>query len=442
MSSAVPYRLSIHGSLEKFRPEIEFVCAFLDQSYFVARAELADAVLHYGPDAPAGSIQVPAVLFPEGVRIDDAGIHMLRDVVAGLEIASPGLLPKDPDSDGTQTPSAGIFNYDAFGLIFLLLSRLEERGYPDLDKYTRFPITGSLIYRRGNLLAPICDRAAEEIAAALTGEPAPEGRSAYKVWLTHDYDVMRGYHYWHEPLRNMAGDILKRHQPGIAWRRLRRTYLSGEPWNSLNFILEHSERLGLQSYFFFMGRSTNSMDSPYMIRDPKLTRRVANEIAGRGHVIGFHPAFDTCRDFDEWMRQKRDVEEITGREVSTGRQHVLMFDAEKTWDIWNDGGMELDMTLSYPEETGFRTGTCRRHPTYSLMKRKTLHLLEYPSAIVDFGMFGGRYRDYTADQAIEDNRRVVDICRRRGGDLVILYHPCQYQDRTVRDWYAALTDVV
>jgi hypothetical protein len=442
MQKSLPYRLSIHPSLEAFRPEIEFVCRFLDQCHFIEKNDTAEVTLHYGPEAPSGAVQVPAVFFPDGVTIKDDGIHLDRSVLTQLDTSSPGLLPQNPTSDTAQPPSSGAFDYDIFGLVFLLLSRLEERGYPEPDKYSRFPIAGSLLYRRGSLMAPLCDRAAEEVAIALTGEAAPKSKSDYKAWLTHDYDTMRGFHYWHEPLRNIAGDLLKRHQPGIAWQRLRRTYLSGEPWKSLKFILDHSERLGMQSHFFFMGRSTNSMDSPYMIRDPELTRRVVDHIADRGHVIGFHPAFDTCRDFDEWMRQKQDVEEITGHKVTTGRHHVLMFDAEKTFDIWDAGGMELDMTLSYPEESGFRTGTCRSHPTYSLTKRETLGLVSYPTAITDFGMFGGRYRSYTADEAIEDNQRVIDICKRRGGDLVVLYHPCQFQDRTVRNWYSALMEII
>jgi hypothetical protein len=425
------YRLSIHPSLELFRPELEFACAFLDQCHFVSRADHADIVLHYGPEAPDGAVAVPSVLFPDCVLVDGGGIFPIAAALENAAAGQPGLLPAGDGDD-----------FDALGLVFLMLSRLEERGSSAVDKYGRFPIFASFPFNQSSLTTPICDIAVQRLAGKIRGEPAPKPRSTHRIWLTHDYDTLRGFHRPFEPLRYALGDIVKRHQPSNAGRRLQRTYFSGEPQRSLSFILDMTERLNAVSHFFFMGRSDHSMDSPYLLRDAALARKVADEIIDRGHVVGFHPGFETCRDAAVWQRQKSDVEEVLGRDVTIGRQHVLMFDAEATWDIWDDGGMAIDMTLGYPEQSGFRTGTCRRHPTYSLRRRRRLDLMEYPSAIMDFGFFGGRYRDLSVDAALEECRGIIETSRHWGGDLVVLYHPGQYHDATVRDWYSGLMEIV
>ena len=100
----------------------------------------------------------------------------------------------------------------------------------------------------------------------------------------------------------------------------------------------------------------------------------------------------------------------------------MMFDAEPTWDTWDEAGMQRDFSLGYPEQSGFPSGTCRGHPTYSLRHRRTLDLVEYPSNLMDFGFFGGRYRDLSVDQAVAESSAVIATSRHFGGDLVVLFH--------------------
>jgi peptidoglycan/xylan/chitin deacetylase (PgdA/CDA1 family) len=430
------YRLSLQEGLEAFRSELEFACSFLDRSHFVERGNSSDRILHYGANPPPGAIQVPAVLFPGAVRLDSEGIHLSPEGLATAERGNPGLVPPDREP-GDPSPQRDLsLGYDALGLIFLLLSRLEERGFKDGDRYGRFPFSASFVVRHARLDMPICDWAVADIAAALTGDPSSPSRTAYRVWMTHDWDRLRSYHRPQEPIRNAVGDILRRHQPLVAARRISDAYFSGEPWLSLRKILTMSEAAGHRGHFFFMGRSDDPMDSPYMIRYPELARKIGDEITQRGHKVGFHPGFRTSSDSAEWRRQKADVEDILYQEIEIGRQHMLMFDCESTLDIWDEGGMKLDMTLAYPERPGFRTGTCRSHGAYSLRKRRTLRLLVYPTALMDFGFFGGRYRDISPEQAVDECSPVIETCKRLGGDLVVLYHPGQWSRKPTRTWYS------
>ncbi len=447
-TSALRYRLSLDAALEKFRPELEFVCRFLDACHPLERVGEAAAVLHYGANPPPGAVQVPAVLFPAGVRLDENGIHPGFEALERIEddCAGAALLPP-AKNEGVARPAdpepRRDLEYDALGLIFFLVSRLEARAGKAADdgRYGRFPLQASLQYRRSRPDVPLADHAARDVAAALLVNPDPPNRSDFRVWLTHDVDRLRGYHRPFEPLRLAAGDVLFRRAPGMALRRLGRSYFNGEPWRSSRYIMDLSERHGFISRFYFMGPTEFRQDSPYLLREPEVVRRLSREMLERGHVVGFHPGFHAHANPDEWNRQRRGLEAVLGHEVVEGRHHRMMFDAETTWDIWDDANMERDFSLGYPERSGFPSGTCRAHPTYSLRRRRTLNLQEYPTNLLDFGFFGGRYRDLSADQALAESRAVIDISRRFGGDLAVLYHTGTGNPEC-RQYYESLLEIL
>jgi len=433
--SQTSYRLSIDPALEGFRPEIEYVCDFLDVCYYLRRAPEAELVLHYGQHPPLNAVAVPAVLFPSGVRIDAEGLHPQRDKLSEFVTAKEnGILPF-----GDTQPAERNFRYDAIGLIFFLLSRIEERGYPARDRYDRFPVTAALIAPKNARLYPFADRAARDIAAALTGDSHPAPRTRYEVMFTHDVDILKGYHHPFEPLRNALGDLVKRAQPAAALQRLRHAYLSGEPWQSMRRLMNLSERHGIQSRFYFMGPSDDPMDSPYVLRWPELVRSVADEMRARGHILGFHPGYYTYNNPAEWIRLRDGIESVIGAPLREGRHHVLRYDAAITPRIWSDAGMILDCTPSYPEVTGFRTGTCRPHHAYDLVRRKRLPLKQISTAAMEFGIFGGKYRDLSIEQAIADSVWAADQCREFGGTFALLFHTGQDEPRLWR-WAEAVLE--
>lgn len=416
------YRLSLAPGLEPFRGEIEFACDFLDNAYGLTRAAEAPRVLHYGAGAAAGAVSVPGVLFPGCVRTDPQGLHPNRAALVHALRAENGLRPSSAHADGA-------FAYDALGLIFLLLSRLEERDHPARDRYGRFPLSAALFPAEAGRLYPWADRAARDLAAALTGDPRPPHRTACTIKLTHDVDMLKGYHRVWEPLRWAAGDALKRGRPGAALARLGAAYFGGEPWRSSRRLMTLAEHRGLTNHFYFMGPSRDPMDSPYVETMTGTLARLAGEIRARGHVVGFHPGFKTCGDAAEWRRQRDGLERAVGGAVREGRQHVLRYDAASTPRIWSDAGMRLDCTPAYPEAVGFRTGSCRPHRTYDLVARQALPLVQLSTAAMEFGLFGGKYADLPLDRAVADTAWAAEICREFGGTLVLLFHTGQQEPR-------------
>ncbi|MBT6118966.1 MAG: hypothetical protein HOH66_13960 [Rhodospirillaceae bacterium] len=416
------YRLSIAPDLRQFEPEIAYACEFLDRAHAVQRVERADRVLHYGDRPPPGALAVPAALFPAGASLDEDGIHPVHDALSGIE-AGQGrnrLLPPPG-----AAVAGGAIAYDALGLIFHQISRIEERDSVYTDRYGRFSIGGALATRQDSHLAPLADRAARDLAALIRGEKRPANRTQYCVLLTHDVDRLRGYHRPHLPLRYAAGDLVRRRDPQAAWKRIVVGYLSRLPWSSFNEIMDLSEHYGQQSRFYFMGPTWLSNDSPYVHTMPRLLRRLGDAVRHRGHIVGFHPGYATATDPAEWTRQREGLEAALDCPVLEGRQHTLRYDSTITPDIWEDADMTMDCTLSYPETSSFRAGTCRPFRGYSLRRRRPRRLVQHSTAVMDFGLFGGKYRDLTIDEALAETARAQAVCREYGGTLALLYHAGQ-----------------
>ena len=273
------YRLSVDPSAAPFRPEIDYVLAVLERYYPLRRAapEETDApLLHYGAGQAGADVSVPGVLFPNFVEIRESdGIHLSNDAVARFLAADSGLLP--PAAAGNDP--GGALSYDAIGLAFLMLSRIEERDCATLDRYGRYPAAEAFAVRAGLHAVPLADRALEDIASRLLRRTAPLHLSTYQAVPTHDVDMLKAYHRVYEPLRYALGDALKRGRPARALRRLE-AFGTGEPGRSFDWLMGLSERHGLTSHFYFMAPSRHPMDSNYARRSPALLRRMATWLAG------------------------------------------------------------------------------------------------------------------------------------------------------------------
>lgn len=429
MANLIPFQLSLDAGLESFRPEIEYVCKFLERAHDLQISHDAGPTLHYGSNPPAGAVTVPAVFFPHGVKVSDDGLCPERTEISAMfsQSSAPFLFPSIEVIG--YSPLGNELTYDALGLIFFLISRVEERNPLRTDRHGRFPYSDSFFNRMGGIGKPWADHAARDIAAKLLGTETPPNQSEFSVVLTHDVDRLKGYHKAHLPLRYALGDLIKRAQPRKALETLQKGYFGGEPWKSVNRIMELSEKKNQISRFFFMAPSKHEMDSTYANEMKPLLRKVAAYVTERGHQVGFHPGYNTATDFTLWMEQKIALEAILDCPLTEGRQHVLQYEIDTTPTIWDRAEMVTDYTLAFPETPGFRTGTCRGFMAYDLKNRKPLSVKFVATAITDFGLMDQKYQNLSVSESLDACAPIIQSCREFGGELCILFHSSNQDDR-------------
>jgi hypothetical protein len=346
---------------------------------------------------------------------------------------------------------------DVFGSAFAMLTRYEEAMPGERDSHGRFPAARALAVREGFLGVPLVDAYVELLWAALQGlwPRLTRPQREYRVLVSHDVD---------DPLstlgrtpallaRQLAGDMIRRHDPGLLLRRLRAIAdaqhgrLDRDPHDTFDLLMDVSEHHGLRSAFNFLSNNdVNPRGGRYDLVDHPWVGQLMSRVAQRGHEVGFHAGFGTFdspqRTAEEFARVRAVAERAGVRQERWGgRQHFLHWANPITWRNWDDAGLAYDCTLAFSEAVGFRTGTCHEYPVFDLVARRTLALREQPFQVMDVTLFA--YQGMRPDAALVAVMDVARACRRFHGDLGILWHNDEVL-RTARQkrWYAALIDAV
>lgn len=409
---------------------------------------LGVAVCYNSPEqVPTGGrsiIVVPcrAASWQELLERNDRGLHWIepdRLVPSGVRLplsdSVPVLFWGDGYEDGRKPfaerreNGAVVFYADIIAATLFMLSRWEETVVPIRDNHDRFPATASVACRQGFLDRPIIDEYGlilQTWLKVLLPDWIPE-RSSFTVKLSHDIDAVESCLDLRTLARTFAGDLLKRHSPRRAGQTLLSRVSPGRDllYQGIMELAELSERHGLASAFYFMGASRGAHDSGY---DPSSSTviRCMEDLARRGHEIGFHAGYHTLDDPARFAWERSRVQAASNNDEMGGRQHYLRFRVPDTWRMWEQAGMSHDSTLGYAEQEGFRCGTCHPFHPFDIEHDRQLALTEVPLIVMDRTL--RQYRGLTPEQGQERILALADRCRRVNGVFTMLWHNSSLRD--------------
>ncbi|HOV65529.1 MAG TPA: polysaccharide deacetylase family protein [Bacillota bacterium] len=345
---------------------------------------------------------------------------------------------------------------DILGSAFFMLTRYEELVNPIRDEHDRFPAEASLAFHAQFLERPVIDEYVEILWACIARLwPGLQRRGhEYKAFLTHDVDEPFGVKDQSIPriLKRVAGDVLVRRSPRTAVRRLCSLVRPGEacerldPNNTFDWLMDESEAMGLESAFYFMAGTKSDYDSGYDLRTGPL-QRLLRRIHERGHEIGLHPGYGTYRDGELLITELSLLREAMAaagvcQEVLGGRHHYLRWDPRQTWQHWDAAGLSYDSTLSFAQQPGFRSGTCREYPVFSLISRSPLRLRERPLILMDASLLSREYMALSQSAVIEKIAALSNACRRVRGTFTLLWHNDMLITRSQRLLFRALIEIL
>lgn len=196
------------------------------------------------------------------------------------------------------------------------------------------------------------------------------------------------------------------------------------------------KEIGARSTFFFWpGLSSVSRrhisDCLYELHDSVVfdnqkcsIAEMIREIDCRGWEIGLHPSWYSVNDINELKRQKKSLENITGHEIVSVRQHYLHYDIRHTPKIHSTAGFKYDSTLGFNDNIGFRFGTC--HPWYlhDLVSNQAQSVLEVPLIIQDTAILGSvKGMSLDEETAFQYIIQLSESVEKVGGILTLLWHP-------------------
>ncbi len=316
---------------------------------------------------------------------------------------------------------------DLFSAVFFMLSRWEEAVSTSRDKYGRFPASAAYSVNAGYYQRPVVDEYAEMLWNMLVFLGVDQDRKqwSFRFIPTHDIDNPRKWRGLHTLLRTLGGDLIKRRRVGAArrsWRSFWRTWNGKEndPYDTFDYLMDCSERHGLQSHFFFHCGGNHPLDREALPPSHPIVRQILEKIDARGHSIGFHPSYEAHTNEERFNEELELLRQHSPQEIKCGRQHFLRFEVPITWRLWADAGLAWDSTMVYPEEAGFRCGTCREFPVFDIGQRKMLSIQEVPLTLMETSWM--RYNPKPPDRFLGDARQLLGIVKKYRGTFVLLWH--------------------
>lgn len=354
-----------------------------------------------------------------------------------------------------HSPDSATLNLDVFGSAFFMLSRYEEGFSPERDQHGRFPATASLAYRKDFLGRPIIDEYVEILWAAMLRLWPGLARKQRNARMLISCDVDSPFDPACVSLYRLGGRIV-----GRTWREkslgavpetiknhwaVRRGDYTQDPYRAaITWIMDVNDKVGNQVAFNIIPEKTDQkMDNAGSLDEPRM-RTLMRTIHARGHLIGFHPGYNTYKHpvaFAHSIGTLRRVmaEENIEQEILGGRQHYLRWETLTTAQLWDANDITYDSTLSYRAMPGFRCGTCHEYPMYDLMNRKPLKLLQRPLVIMESSVIDQLYMGLGHGiEALSLMQKYKRICHQFNGDFTLLWHNSNFQCEAAREMYSEI----
>jgi hypothetical protein len=130
------------------------------------------------------------------------------------------------------------------------------------------------------------------------------------------------------------------------------------------------------------------------------------------------------------------LEDATGLDVRTTRQHFIHWDVRRTPRLQSDAGMTTDSSLGFNRNLGFRAGTSLPFHQFDVEREQRLDVLEVPLVIPDGPLLRADGLELDAPAARQAMRLLIDRVAEVGGVATILFHPNNLARQEFRDLYA------
>jgi peptidoglycan/xylan/chitin deacetylase (PgdA/CDA1 family) len=325
------------------------------------------------------------------------------------------------------------------------LLRVEEIERPHRSSYDCWEHSFCDSFGEGKLRVPEVDEWLAGVRSTLPDdvlEPLWPPPHRFAVCLTHDVDRVSGRMTPAQILRHARGGAvggrgpLERlaRPPARVGRALARGVArvpstAGVLERSVTLELGHGVRA---TYFFSVppAGERSRYDCAYGLADPCVFRgrrhtvaHVAATLAAEGFDVGLHGSYGAAGDTRALTKERAALEQATGLEITTSRQHFLHWHVAESPRRQQEAGLRADSSLGFNRDVGFRSGSSLPYRQFDLVRGEPLRLLEVPLVVQDGALLGGYGLELDLSLARATVEDLVARVARVGGLITFLFHP-------------------
>ncbi len=321
----------------------------------------------------------------------------------------------------------GDFPFDIFAASFYLLSRYEEYLPHQKDIYGRYAHENSLAFKEAFLNQPLVNLWLKDFKDALKRifpKLTPEGsghHSPFTFLPTYDIDIAWSYQHkgWWRTLAGSIQSLVKGN-----WKQFmeRLHVLKGrqkDPFDTYGWLNQLHQQYNLKPYYFFLlAEKTSRYDKNISPRQKALQALISDHLIR--YPVAIHPSW---RSGDEHSLLKKEIvllQNITGNNVISSRQHYIRFTLPGTFRRLIDEGIQFDFSMGYGSINGFRASIASPFYWYDLEKDRQSALILFPFCYMDANSF--YEQKYTAQHALEEMRDFYRSVKSVNGTFIMIWH--------------------
>ena len=233
-------------------------------------------------------------------------------------------------------------NNDIIGTAFIFLSRLEELN-SNHDKLNRYQYENSLADRFDIIARPIVNEYIEFLKDAISflDSKIIFKKYSFDVMLTHDIDLIKRWTIKHLLKHSIVNIGKKNYLNGFKEFMESRRNNKKDPYYNFDQIIELSNSYNISSLFLFMCLEKDEFEFLYSLNE--VEEPINNILKSKNHKLGIHPSKITYNNHEYSKREINRLSKKIKRKIEYSRQHYLMFDVKKTWNILNANDIKYDL---------------------------------------------------------------------------------------------------
>ena len=274
-------------------------------------------------------------------------------------------------------------NLDIVSTFFFHLSRMEEYHCPSKykDLHERMQSKEQFLVKNSISREPVLD----QISVAFLKSLDYYKQIETKKIMSHDIDVLFKFPTFYKYLRGAARILSNRKKINGSIFTFTKYYLKSlmgdhDPYQTFSWLFH--KNFFDKKIVFFMSGGTTKYDNLYDIKDPSL-KEVFKIAFDNGYEIGLHPSYASFKNKRQLLKEKKDLESVTGQKITLTRQHILHFDIIKTPEVLESSGISNDFTLGFQDQIGFRVGTGFEYYLWNNKEDRKFNIIETPLIIMD-----------------------------------------------------------
>jgi hypothetical protein len=294
---------------------------------------------------------------------------------------------------------------DLIATAFFLINSIQEHNIPTRDSLGRFQYRDSFQFANKNVKINLVQQCFDGIARTLQ---VPVRNKESQFFLTHDIDLV------HQAIVEDGFNVIRKGQFHLFFKLLFNVAMGRPDWLNIDKILKLESEYDCKSVFYWIvnkGKlNKKERNADYSFKSPRI-QSLFSLVEKFGSENGIHKSISPETFREEFTKY--------GSVPEGNRYHYLKFSLPQAYHDIESAGLQLDASLGFAEDIGFRNNYGLPFNPYNLADRRPFKFVEVPLHVMDRTCF--QYMKLTPQKAETEILNFLEK-NRQNAVLSILWH--------------------